>query len=166
MQSRHYKIQTPTMNNLLSGRKHRISPPSCTSYFSACSVKQRIVEVQRYCSGRIEHIDKQVCQHFPQLSGQPAGFWKDSVIRVVSSFALWVCEWKNAGDSSSGGTEYPSGYQFDENRCCWLSEDRIKVQDNRIPCRCENRSIHFGLHEKVLYLSLSSAGHFYFYSFS
>ena len=67
---------------------------------------------------------------------------------------------------SAWGAQYPAGGQVDKSVSCWLGKDVRKVQDYGIPCRCESSCTHIGLHEIGVPLSISSAGHFCFYSFS
>jgi hypothetical protein len=88
------------------------------------------------------------------------------MIGIVRALAFGFCERQYAGDGSACGAQYPAGNQINKDANRWLGKDGRKVQDYGIPCRCESRSTHIGLHEIGSSLPISSAGHFYLYSFS
>jgi hypothetical protein len=119
-----------------------------------------------YSAGGIKHSDEQLRQEFPQAGRLPARLWKHAMVSIVRAFAFGFCKRHDAGDGSPAGTQYPAGYEIDENLKRWLRKYGRKAQDYGIPCRCQNSSTHIGLLEMVVSLPISSAGHFYFYSFS
>jgi hypothetical protein len=165
-QCQHHKVESPAVDNTGGRRAYRISPPCSAIDLAASAVKDGIVHVYQYCTRRIEQADKHLCQKFPQVRRLPARLWKQAMVSVVRTLAFWFCKRHNACDSVSAGAQYPAGYQIGENLKCWLGKDGRKIQDYGIPCRCQKSSTHIGLREKGLSLPISSAGHFYFYSFS
>jgi len=88
------------------------------------------------------------------------------MIGVVWTLAFGFRKRQNTGDGSARGAQYPAGEQVDENTSGRLGKYGRKTQDYGVPCRCVRKNVHNGLHEIGLSLPISSADHFYFYSFS
>jgi hypothetical protein len=132
-------------------------------------VKDGIVHVHPHSTGRIKQFDEHLCQQFPYLSRQPAGFWKSAcggMVGIVRTIAFWFCKRHNTSDGSACGAQYLAVDQVDKDMSCWLGKDERKVQDYGFPCRCESNGIHIGLRETGFLLPILSTVHFCFYSLS
>jgi hypothetical protein len=160
-QCNYYQIQAPGMNCICSGRTNRVPPPACAIDFSAAAMKQGVVQIGRYYTGWVKYSDQQNSQKSVQLAHRPSGIWEEPVISIVRSLAVWVCEWQNAGDGMSCGTENPSGYEIEKNFCRWSRKCWEKVLNYRIPCR-SNNCIHANLPVLSLFPIKTSEGWYAF----
>jgi hypothetical protein len=154
---KHYQAQAPGVDYLCTGRTNRVSPPACTIDFSATAMKQGVVQIGRYYTVCVKYSDQQNRQKSPQLAHCPGSIREKPVISIVSFPSGWVCEWQNAGDGMSCGTENPSGYEIEKKFCRGNREYWEKVLNYRIPCRC-NYCIHANLPVLFLFPIKTSEG--------
>jgi hypothetical protein len=142
---KHYQVQAPGVHYICAGRTNSVSPPGCTIDFSAAAMKQGVVQIDGYYTSWVKYPDQQNCQKSVQLARCPASIWEEAMIRIVSFLSGWVCERQYTGYCSSGGAQYPSGYEVEKDICCWNCENRKKVLDYRIPRRSNNSCVHANL---------------------
>jgi len=156
-QCKYYQVQAPGMDYICAGRTNRVSPPACTIDFSATAMKQGVVQIGRYCACWMKYFYQQNSQKSPQLAHCPGSIREKPMISIVSSLAVWVCEWQNTGDGMSCGAEYPSGDEIEKNFRRGNREYWEKVLNYRTPCRSSN-CIHANLPVLFLFSIKTSEG--------